>query len=299
MKTAIHFYCFDTDDANQAAAYDALRAELLATPGRGHCMDAAGDFRQHADQLDGQTIDLETAHLFENQWNTAPIEGVSEKGLRVFDWAETARSGRANFMRGNDFAPLNIRRGHYLDITPEMATIRAETVQCGYCGKQQPAEDAPSFCGHCLDSPYLKEDNLRLLRLLPVAKSFGGKRADLTDVERADLLPRFVTAQTTGANSRAAAAAVKARADAIAKANKAINSANVERDGILWLLDHGLSVSNVIYYSHTGRFSFGWRGALADSVTSQLLDKLTEFPFPYDIETDPAGTHGGRKLSAG
>ena len=54
---------------------------------------------------------------------------------------------------------------------------------------------------------------------------------------------------------------------------------------MLWLLDHGVSVENVIFYDHTGRFCFGWKDrGVSPAVASALRDVLCEFPFDYDIQ---------------
>ena len=49
-------------------------------------------------------------------------------------------------------------------------------------------------------------------------------------------------------------------------------------------MDHGVSIDNCIYYSHTGRFGFGWREPVGQAVYSALVDVLCEFPFDYDIK---------------
>lgn len=36
-------------------------------------------------KIEGQTLEVETAWLFENQYNTGPRPGVSDKGLRIMD----------------------------------------------------------------------------------------------------------------------------------------------------------------------------------------------------------------------
>jgi hypothetical protein len=302
MKTHIHTYNFDISRPDEAAAYKALCKELGATPGRGEKMVSSSTGEGHfwfiQQRLsDGAEIELETAHLFENQWNTAPIVGIdTDKGLRVFDWAEDA-SDRLSLP---GFAPKDVRRGYYLDITDEMRAIRHDTLKCGYCGAQENAagiDQTRAFCPHCRDSEFLKESDLHLTRLRPVDTPFGEKRAELTDDERAYLLPIYREAQIHGSTARGKARLEAKRARILAKAEKEISAANAERDGMLWLMDRRINVENVIYYSHTGRFSFGWRSPLDDGVVDSLLDEITEFPFPYDIITAPGGKHGGRKLS--
>lgn len=63
-------------------------------------------------------------------------------------------------------------------------------------------------------------------------------------------------------------------------------SNEIEKEGMLWLWDKGFSLDNVIYYSHTGKFGFGWRSPLSDVVASKLLDIISEFPFPYEIKSE-------------
>lgn len=279
MKTIIHTYSYDTKEGD-AAAYAALVARLANHP---HRMHAIGEY--YVPAWDGQTVELETKHLFSNQWNTA-AGSLSEKGSRVFDWAE-----EAIFINGVERP--HIKRGHWLEQTPEMVAIRQETATCGYCGHHHPT-GAFAFCPDCLGSEYLKEGDLPLTRMLPVAETWSGKRAPLTPAELAERLPLFIHAQTYGNTERDRVRLAKQRVDINHKAELRIDQAKTERDGMIWLLDHGLKIDNVIFYSHTGRFGFGWRTKLSAAELAALQAAIgAEFAFPYDIETDD-----GRKLSA-
>lgn len=275
MKTKIHAYNFDTTKPAEKAAYAALVAKLKTGPrwmkshgGQGHY-----DFVR---DLDGQEIELETAHLFDNQWNTAPIEGKTEKGLRVFDWAEDVIyiNGREN---------KTTKRGHWLEQTDEMREIRRNVDKCGYCGKQEPAAKGYVFCPHCLDSEYLKESELHLTRMACIADR-DKPRAPLTEAERAHLLPLYRDAQLHGSTERGTARLAKQRADIEAKFRTETANAKAERDGLIWLLDHGIKIDNCIYYSHTAKFSFGWRSPVSDDIRGRLLQIISEFPFPYEIK---------------
>jgi len=42
-------------------------------------------------------------------------------------------------------------------------------------------------------------------------------------------------------------------------------------------------MENTIYYDHTGKFGFGWRQPLDAKTESALLDKISEFRWPYEI----------------
>ena len=52
---------------------------------------------------------------------------------------------------------------------------------------------------------------------------------------------------------------------------------------------------NAIFYTHTGRFGFGWRQKLDEGVACEIMGRLSDegFPFPGDFECS-----NGRKLSA-
>ena len=217
-------------------------------------------------------VTLETGHVFGNQWNTGPTD-ASESGHRVFDWYQ-------------EYHRLDwLKQGHYLDITPEMIEVRERVHVCGYCGKQHDAPTADGFCGGCLDSQYLKVEDLRLLRLLPAADTFKGDRPTLTDAESADLLPRYTDAQVHGCTERGRERLLSLRKKIEHDRDAATESATMEADGLLWCLDRGISTDNLIFYSHTNRFCFGWRSGLSDDVAESLRVMLDGFPFEYEIKT--------------
>ncbi len=266
MKTVYHAYNFNLDEPEQAKAYKALCRRLRAEGCRR--LKALGDY--YDKDADGVQITLETEHLFDNQWNA----NVAGRGVRVFDWAEGV------------YPNQRIRRGHYLDQTPEMREIRDNTHKCGYCGKQEPAAKGYAFCPHCIDSEYLKPGDLPLTRMAPVSESGPGQKfAPLTEAESAHLMPLYKEAQIHGATERGKARIAKARARVEEKFRKATGAAKVERDGFIWLMDRGYDPSNVIYYSHTDRFCFGWRTPLSGDVLDATLEMISEFPFRYQIKT--------------
>jgi hypothetical protein len=121
-----------------------------------------------------------------------------------------------------------------------------------------------------------------MLRLIPVCNR--GTRAQLTDNELGELLLLYVERQTTGKDSRAAKAKAQKRRDIVEKYQHAIRAAKAEHDGMMWLMDHDIPVDNVIYYTHTEKFCFGWRQPMERSVISRLLDILSEFQWDYEIK---------------
>jgi hypothetical protein len=279
METTIKSYHFNTSHPEEAAAYKALAASLGKTNGKCFISWGMGSHYE-PDWAEGVPVTLETKHLFENQWNTAP--GGVAGGRRVFDWAE-------------DYMPdKKIKRGHYLTITREMTAARKHTVACGYCGHQEPDAAAASFCSECFGSEYLTEKDLHLTRLVPVSDK--SDRAPLTEEEASVLVARWREAQGLGKQSREAAQLSKRRLaiaalvpDAESEAAASIQRAHTETNALTWLMDHGfLGIENVIYYKHTGRFNFGWRNALSPAQCSDLRDILDAqgdaFPYLYDIK---------------
>lgn len=275
LKTTVNTYRFDTRKPEEKAAYKALCAELTAQGLA--CFESHGG-QLHATtgrKLQGHAITLETKHLFSNQWNTAPIAGVSDIGLRVFDWAQDSAYA---------FQPANhaLKQGYWLQQSPAMAEVRRNTHACGYCGKQEPAAKGNVFCPHCIGGEYLKASGLKLLRMQAVDDT--APRAELSEAEKAHLLPIWRNAQLHGNTARDKKRIADAIQSAKTKAAKAIHAAETERDGFLWLISQGINTNNVIFYAHTGRFSFGWRNAVDAELESQLLDVISEFSWAYDIK---------------
>lgn len=298
IKSTLRMFAFDTSTPEGKTAWAEFKAARKAE-NYPHEMESlgnstAGDMKTAGfywlPDLDGAEVELETAHLFENQWNAAPIPGdTSENGRRLFDWAIEVSYPYNNGAR----SPW--RRGHYLVQTGEMREIRRNTYVCGYCGHPEAAAKGSIFCPKCIGSEYLKESDLHLTRMQPVDAPFSESRAPLTDAERAHLMPLYVHAQTHGNTERDKARIANKRASVLDKYERVTRNAATERDGFLWLMDHGIKTDNVIFYSHTGRFGFGWWQPLGAEVLAALLEATgAEFPFPYDIVTAD-----GRKLSAG
>ncbi len=268
LKTTLHRYNFNVSDPTQAKEYKALCGRLKASGVRFfnvlNVLSMPGDSKGPEGPEAGP-IELETAHLFADQWSSAC-------GFRVFDWYEGIVPNK------------DIKKGHWLEQTPDMEETRRNTHVCGFCGNQQSAAKGYVFCDRCLDSSYLKETELHLTRMLSTAL-FMPIREPLTDAERDNLLPQYIERQTTGTTSRNAAKLRKQRKAIEDKKTKAIETATDEHSGLLWLMDHGISVDNVIYYSHTQRFCFGWRSPIGPELHSHLLAVLVEFPHDYDIKT--------------
>lgn len=293
VRTVLHSYAFDTTTPEGAASWQAFKAERKASGARIHGpVYSDGQFRKFL-PLDGATVELETAHLFDNQWSARTPTG---EGVRVFDWWLEAEASHPSQI---GCAPRGMKRGHWLEITPEMVALRRDWLKCGYCGHEKHVSHGLTFCPDCIGSEYLKPGDFALTRLAPVGVGHDkGARPPLTEAEQAERLALYQDAQREGAKTRAGAKLAKFRAGVEAKAAKAKESAERERAGMIWLLDHdlgGLACDNAIYYPHTGRFSFGWRAAIDGAVAHEIMGKLSDegFPFPYDVETANLGKLSG------
>jgi hypothetical protein len=285
MKALIHGYVFDTRNADENDAYKELCKRLKSLGlkcfethgGASHCFP----FTLGVNRDSGVEIELETAHLFDNQWNTAPIEGVSESGLRVFDWAQDY----------NPHGNKHLKRGHWLDQTEDMREARRNTCACGYCGKQEPSQKGYVFCPHCIGSEYLKASDLYLTRMQRV--DIRKSRAPLTQSESEYLLPFYREAQLHGRTEQDKKRIAKEREDLESSYKKAVYVAKVEHDGFLWFMDRGIRTDNLIYYAHTDRFCFGWRNPIDAEMLSGVLEVISEFPFSYDIKCADGQTRSG------
>ena len=281
IKTTLRRFSFDVSTPEGKKAWQAFQAERRSGPKC--CGPILFDVWDMVADLDGQEIALDTDSLFSNQWNTS-------EGVRVFDYALQAASNSPN-LSFKLSSPTHIRRGHYLEQTEEMRALRAETHVCGFRGHKARGEEVTPFCGKCIGSEYLQEGEIYLTRMMPLDQG-DKRRQPLTEDEKAERLPLYLEAQSTGDRAKVE----KFRASVSKKAQDLIDRAVEERNGFLWLIDNGLgnmASQNVIYYPHKERFSFGWRKPLSEAETAKVLAVISEFRHGYDIKTADGRTLSG------
>ncbi len=236
--------------------YRALRTKLKARGLKDHTAIGAGSLP------DGNVYTIDEKHLFGNQANT--IDTPKGVGRRIFDWTE-------------NYEPYNRtwRYGYYLADDSgfaELQALRISRHQCGYCGAQYD-DGAGEWCEKCLGSQYLKQAELRLLKLLPIADSFGGNRSEEPPEHFAKVMREKQAVAAKHRNKQKLA-------DRLLRANKAVADAKLERDLIDRLIDNGICatlLSNLIYYSHTGRFCFGWNKLLTTAEANTVRVALDSF----------------------
>jgi hypothetical protein len=265
LKTIFHYYRFNLTNDTERQAYQELREKLEAMNVRLFNVIADHSDSRNFSDLDGKEIELETDHLFDNQWNTAPNE-ISDKGLRVFDWYEGIVPNRS------------IKSGHWLEQTSEMTAIRANTFVCGYCGKKSDKSDV--FCRHCLGSEYLKETDLKLLVLRAVK--------DRYDVDYdAVVIPESILAEYKEKQKASRIIRLKKRQERqLEDLRTKITNAEIEYTAFELLIDNDIDFENVIYYSHTQTFCFGWREKLSDDDAGKLAKQLNDCGFTARYKTE-------------
>jgi hypothetical protein len=290
MKTKLHTYDFNLGIISEHQAYTLLkermmresrrrdRVNFVSTPGHGTSGTAFNHLTKLGD-VDGVVtyeVELDVKHLFDDQWNTVATE--RHTGYRVFDWVEYF-----------DAHNRNVIWGHWLEVTDEMVEARQKTRICGYCEAHYgtlheehltESEETPGFCKKCLGSQYLKEDELHLLRLVPITAKRSKRRDLLTDDESALLMPRYLDAQLEGDKERRAQRTEQQRA----QLERQRQLDEMKFDGMTRLLNAGIDLSNVIFHDHHPVFKFGWRSELSPSVAEAMQTKLAEIEFPHPTE---------------
>lgn len=282
MKTRVHYYQFSTPTPEYHALLEQIKSQFPEA--RGHWLNCLADPRttdRTKEHGHVEEVEIDPACLFENQWNTTTA--------RIFDHYEGIYDNK------------KVKSGHWTEITPEMAEARRLTLKCGYCGKHYGPHHEPApedgFCTACMDSQYIEKKDLKLTRLHNLIeadkpKSHSDRYPELTEQEAAILIPRYIHAQTIATGSRAVAKAKSDRKRVEEKRDKAIDNAKQEAAGMLQLLDLNYPIDNVIYYSHTDTFCFGWIKPLCKEELDHVLGFISEFHHKYDILTDDK-----RKLS--
>lgn len=212
-------------------------------------------------------IHIETEYLFNNQFNT-------KEGFRLWSWREY------------EYENKNIKRGYYIETPQKYLDLLNNTFVCGFCGKQYTRKEKENkdltFCDSCLDSEYLKEDELFLLRL----KRINDKtpRLSLSDCDKKVLKLAYENAQVFGNSIKGKARNKALRVKLKANLNKTIKDARTEYAGFIWCLNHNINTENLIYYNHTKTFCFGWKNKLDFELEQKLKEQLKNFPFNYEIK---------------
>lgn len=277
MKTKLHhYYIGDATTPEGRKAYDEIKRQIGEQRHGNpmHCI--AHDYKPG---IGVEDVELDAEHLFENQWNEAGDK------RRLFDWFEAY-----------ELHNKRMKRGHWLEITDEMHDARTATRSCGYCGKLYGPLHAPApergICTACAGSEYLETKYYDLLRLAPLG--LHAKRAPLTSEELDYLRPIIADAQKRGEESKRQKIAARTLAninELREKAQEVVRHADDEANGRMWFYDRGFTnQGNLIYYTHSKTFCWGWSGKVNAELLGRLLDVVSEFPYRYEIKTEDGRT---------
>lgn len=203
---------------------------------------------------------LDLGHVFSNQYNTDKF--------RVFEFHDplVAPYGRC--------VPLNV--GYY--ISEGIEAIRAyqkDLKVCGHCEAQY-YKSAETVCKKCVGSEYLEEKYYPLLNLRNICDEKSPDKP---------LPPDMLALIQSEQKKTRQRKLEKQRADKLQCLQNDIASAETEYDAFKWLIDADMDFENVIFYSHTRKFCFGWRNAIGVIDAEKLHEKLKDFPYAYEVKT--------------
>jgi len=286
IKAKIYFYRYDISKKDEKKAYlkEMETAKVFSgwtSPNTLHYINFSYESnKEFNEKLKGLTIknlsgevkkegiiNIETKHLFNNQFNT-------QEGFRLWNWRE------------NIFLNKDIKEGYYIEMPKEYFNLLENTFSCGYCGKQYTREEKIkkdlSFCDACLGSEYLKEDDLFLLRLKRINDKT--ERLPLNDCDN-EILTDINLKEFERLNKIRKKENIKRIKAKLTKERKE-NIANSENEykGFMWCLNKGIETDNLIYYNHTKTFCFGWRDKLNFEKEQQLKKDLKGFPFKFELK---------------
>jgi hypothetical protein len=204
--------------------------------------------------------EIDTDFLFSNQYNT-------KSGFRIFEWYEIIHENK------------NIKEGYY--ISKGMDKLReAQKSQgiCGYCGARYNLNEQPkqTWCDKCLDSEFLTENDLCLLRILPV----------YPEPRRITLVPDNIKElwkekKKIGDKKRSEIKIAKR----IESLKKEIEEKKYELEITKKFIERGVDIDNMIYYSHINRFCWGWKDKISKTEADQIAWKLKGINVNVEFKT--------------
>ena len=275
VKTGIKYYQFDISDKEENKKYLALCDEIKAIglkKDTHHWINftykSNNAFMDKIKTMEKRGVcEIETKFIFSNQWNTSD----KSFNLRVYDWSEC------------EFENTDIKEGYYLTDVKELFQLRQDTFKCGYCGKYytraEKEKENITFCNSCLDSEYLTEDNLILLRLRRI--NDDGDFIPLNDIDKIALTEEYHKKQIIGRTARLKQKIIDKKKDL----KKDLLNAEKEYKAFMWLINNNVNYDNCIYHNHYDEFCFGWRNALSFDEEQDLKEVLKDFPYKYKLKT--------------
>ncbi len=263
IKVKVSRYSFDIREPEEKAKYEKIQEECKAL---GYKLFDVTDTTPWDKRVKEGEYEIELKHLFNNQYNTVAIDDDTP-GKRVHDWYESI-----------NWEARHRKSGYYL--TGDIAQLKAakdNRLNCGYCGAQyDKGLTTHKLCTKCVGSEYLTEDNWPLLILIPVSeeRDYEGCKACLSSSDLTKLREEFEAAKVERRRlltARRLAKADQVLIDAAKKAESNLAEAHIK--AVLLRLD--LDIDDVIYYSHTKEWVWGWRKPVTGAERAAIMEVIT------------------------
>jgi len=214
-------------------------------------------------QIPEGVYEIDLSYIFSNQYNT--IETPNSKGFRIFEYCRVYKQNADDL--------TNI--GYYIaEGIEEIREYQKRLKKCNYCGKQYLDSDL-EFCEACRTSEYLEEKQYHLLRLTNICDEYSKEPLPVHIIS--DIKTKQIKANLQRENKR--------QKQALIDLQNEIKEKQLEFDVRKSLFENGFSskeVDNLIYYSHTKQFCFGWREKVQDK--QSLLDRLNKIDALKDLK---------------
>jgi len=213
--------------------------------------------------------ELDTSFLFNNQCN-AGSHRLFDFSLYIFPYAD-------------------IKSGYYIECNDQwhkLQELRNQRGKCGYCGKQYMQWSQGDYCQSCVGNEYLKVSELRLLEI----RSILNDKCISQDIPK-QLQEKYKTEQekTRIKIQKSRLNHAKTRLDTkINSAQEKLNSVRYEKSimlkiiDILFEQDPDFDFDNIIYYSHTNTFCYGWRNSVTKNRGEQFIESLRHLNVELD-----------------
>lgn len=253
IQLQVFGYRLDMTNPDEKAEYDEILKKLDGVEKWQYAVSLKTQIKFQFPK-EGETIEIDTKCLFDNQWNT-------ECGIRVWQWVEYSWPNH------------RIKDGYYLVMTEEFTQLLKDTFKCGYCGHQYHKPEQ-KWCDKCLGSEYLSESELPLLRLKPLK----GKVSKVKFPDELKEAYRIAQEQSLAIRCE------KEKQRLREKYKQAERNAGIEFCAKIWLLEHNIPINNFIFYDHTQKCTFGWNKPLTKDQIESLKLKLNGFPFPKMLD---------------
>lgn len=132
----------------------------------------------------GEVLEVETAHLFADQFNIAPVTGADLDRMKeklLTEWGADLYRQRMSSNTTDESKAVEALSGSGIRLTQNYIVNvfddeRPARYACGYCGAQTTDPAATGYwCNKCVGSEHLEAANLGMLQLVPIMERKRGR----------------------------------------------------------------------------------------------------------------------------